>query len=111
MKRTSVLVIDDDFADVEKIRAEFPASFDVVHVESYVKFIKAITHNDFDFAMIDYNLPGFNGSDCAAQLRAIGVPYFYYTGMDLPGGCNGDTVIVKGDTVTLQAHFQTVLGV
>lgn len=111
MKRTYVLVVDDDLADFELIRDEFPDSFEVTHVQSYIGFIKAIAYTDFDFVMLDENLPGFKGSDCAAQLRAIEVPYFYYTGLDLSGRVNGDTVIVKGDTVALQTQFQSVLAV
>jgi two-component system, cell cycle response regulator len=83
----NILVIDDDEEDLMLIRHLFTKTKLKVNVEEVTdcrRGVEKIKTEDFDCALIDYNLPDAKGLEVIEQLREVGgkeIPLIVLTGM------------------------------
>ena len=73
-QRSSILVIDDDPAIHELVEVIVqPLNADVIAVTDGQKAVEAVMTSMPDLIMLDYEMPGANGLEVLASLRAAGV--------------------------------------
>ena len=84
-KEISILMLEDDTADVELTRHALSAgglSFSLTPVASREAFLAEIDHREPDLLLLDYSVPGFDGLSALeeARERAPQIPAIFVTG-------------------------------
>ncbi len=70
--RRKVLVVDDSpLTRLVIMRILERAGYDVIGVPSFERAVKAVTSDDFDYAIVDLELPDGNGIDLVRELKRI----------------------------------------
>lgn len=88
MRKTSVLVVDDDIAICQILhRILSDAQYQVQTCHSVADALRAIVHQAIDVYVMDYRLPDGTGLDVAEQIRSKGskAPIIIISGYDCAG--------------------------
>ena len=106
-----ILFIEED----EHVRKSIEQAFkkdgsEVVTCKTALKAISRLGMEDFDFVLIDLKLKHYDGRQVAKQIKKLGIPYGFYSGLDIPDKqkkqfevpvfCKGQSVAVLVGQIT-----------
>jgi DNA-binding response OmpR family regulator len=102
-RRLTLLAVDDDPATLALLKETLEPEFDVVTVSSGEAALSAARNNHPDLVILDLMMPGMNGFEVAAALKAdrktLDIPILVSTAKDLS----------RADKARLDAHVAAVL--